>query len=678
MFVFNGRINLYSISFISGEIMDILRDILVNIILLFGLVFIISLSNSTIHAKKKWMHVLFGINIGIITIIIMMNAWEMRPGLFFDTRSVMIAVTSLFFSYTTSILAALIAIVYRIYIGGSGVIAGSLSIVCALLIGWLWKRYIYKKVKINRFLNLYLFGLSVHIFVILSQFAQPYPQSIEVIKNIGLIMVLFYPIASLLLSIAIINNESRLISNQLIRHSEKKYRSLIDNSKVGIIQYSKDGVIEIANQAFADIIGTKVENLQGLDMMKLPEKDLVREIERSLEGELTVIEGYYNSYLTNRKVPGRAQFSPIIENNKVVGGIGFIEDLTKEYKSQEEINELRHIDVLTGLFNRSTFDTYILNHRNLAKLPLSIIVFDVNSLQIINASFGFEVGNQVLVVIAKTMKDVLKDNMSSNIFRIGGDEFACILPLTTYNSAEEIARKIKDAIKDIEQFNFTISISYGIDTCQSQKQNLSSVYNQALVNLSSNKIYDGSSISTKTIDLIMATLFEKSKREKMHSERVSKIAKEIAKYFNLGTAFINRVELAGRLHDIGKINIAEEILDKPGKLNDQEWKKIRKHPESGFRILSAVPEYLDIANIVLTHHERYDGKGYPKGLSGHNIPLEARIISLADAYDAMTEERTYRLPLSENEAIEEIIVNKGKQFDPEVVDYFLKHKNESI
>jgi diguanylate cyclase (GGDEF)-like protein/PAS domain S-box-containing protein len=656
--------------------MDVIRDILINIILLFGLVFIISLSNSRIQFKHKWMNVSFGMVIGLVTIIIMLNAWEMQTGVFFDTRSVMIGVTSLFFSYSTSLIAAIIAIAYRIYLGGSGALAGSLSIFSALIIGWIWKYYIYQKIKMNKYLSFYLFGLFIHIFVILSQFAQPYPQSIQAIRNVGLIILIAFPIATMLLSIAVLNHEERIQTQQMIVLSEKKYRSLIDNSKLGIIQYNKDGVIEIANEAFASILTADVKDLMGLNMLDLPNKELVEKVKESLSGELSIFEGYYESYLTKKKFPGRSQFSPILENDEVIGGIGIIEDLSQEYESKQRINELTHFDNLTDLFNRTTFDIYILNQKNLSKLPISIIIFDVNSLQIINTSFGYDIGNKVLSRIAQSMKETLKDNKSSNLFRIGGDEFACIMPLTTREEAEEIAKDIKDKVKEIEDFDFTISLSYGVDTSVSSNQALSETYNQALINMSSNKIYDGSSISMKTIDLIMGTLFEKSKREKMHSERVSQIAKEIAKLYNLGTAFINRVELAGRLHDIGKINISEDILDKPGKLNDQEWKKILKHPESGFRILSTVPEYLDIANIVLTHHERYDGKGYPRGISGHNIPLESRIISLADAYDAMTELRTYRMPLTEDQAIEEIILNKDKQFDPEVVDKFLFYKNQ--
>jgi diguanylate cyclase (GGDEF)-like protein/PAS domain S-box-containing protein len=651
--------------------METLRDILINIILLFGLVFMISLSNSRIKFKHRWMDVVFGLMIGLVTIFIMLNAWEMQEGVFYDTRSVMIGVTSLFFSYITGFVAAVTAVAYRIYVGGAGVYAGVLSILLSLLIGWIWKVYIDKKLKFNRFLKLYLYGVIIHIFVVLSQFFLPYPDNITVIKNVGIIMLTFFPIATMLLGIAVWNHEKRITSKEKILQSERKYRSLINSSKLGIIQFNDSGEIEIANQAFADILSTEIEKLIGLNMFELPNKKLVNRVKQALNGEIAIYDGYYQSYLTKKTFPARVQFSPIYMDNKISGGIGIIEDLTEDYKNKEKIQELLRIDNLTKLNNRATFDSYILSHQPALNYPISIITFDINTFQVINTSFGYEMGNNVLIKIGETLLDYAKNNANIDAFRIGGDEFALILTNTEINEADDIGKEIKNIISKLDDFNFVINISYGVDETDNLDKSLSETYNQSLVDLNSNKIYDGSSISIKTIDLIMTTLFEKNKRERMHSERVSYISKKIAEKFNLGTAFTNRVELAGRLHDIGKINISEEILDKPGKLTDREWKSIKKHPESGFKILSSVPEYLDIANIVLTHHERYDGKGYPRGISGHNIPLEARIICVADAYDAMIEERPYRLSLTEDQAIKELIDNKGTQFDPEVVDKFI-------
>ncbi|MGE4572674.1 MAG: HD domain-containing phosphohydrolase [Candidatus Izemoplasmatales bacterium] len=651
--------------------MIILRDILINIILLFGLVFIISLTNSKIKLKNRLFDFIFGIVIGLITIFIMINAWQMATGVFFDTRTVMISVTALFFSPITSFIATLVAIAYRIYIGGPGVYAGVLSLITALGVGWVWKNYIQNKLKIHKYLQYYLFGILVHIFMLISQLAIPYPQNFEVIKNIGLIVLIFYPIATMILCIAIVNHEKSVTANILIEKSEKKYRSLIDNSKLGIIQFNSEGVIEIANQAFVSILDAKKSDLINLDMLKLPNKQLVLRVKESLSGQISLYEGYYESSLTGKVFPTRVQFSPIFQEDKVIGGIGVVEDLTEQFKNQQQIRELTQLDNLTKLYNRASFDTFILNPDNMKELPIAIATFDINTFQIINTSFGYDVGNQVLVEIANQIKNITDDLDDVIPYRIGGDEFALIFTSANLDQANKITEKVKEQINQIDLFDFNVNMSYGIDYISDKGKSISETYNQALINMNSNKIYDGSSISIKTIDVIMATLFEKSKREKMHSERVSVIAREIAKLYELGTAFTNRVELAGRLHDIGKINIAEEILDKPARLNESERKKINKHPESGFRILSSVPEYLDIANIVLSHHERFDGLGYPKGVKGHNIPLESRIIAVADAFDAMTEQRTYRIPLTIEEAIEELKSNKASQFDPEVVDKFI-------
>ena len=123
--------------------------------------------------------------------------------------------------------------------------------------------------------------------------------------------------------------------------------------------------------------------------------------------------------------------------------------------------------------------------------------------------------------------------------------------------------------------------------------------------------------------------------------------------------------------DIGKIGIDDSVLKKPGKLNDEEWVIMKKHPEIGYRIAKSASELEPIAEYILTHHEKWNGKGYPKGLKGEEIPLLSRILAVVDAYDAMTEDRVYRKAMSKEEAIMEILANAGEQFDPEIAKIFI-------
>ncbi|MEL7656359.1 MAG: HD-GYP domain-containing protein [Bacillota bacterium] len=168
------------------------------------------------------------------------------------------------------------------------------------------------------------------------------------------------------------------------------------------------------------------------------------------------------------------------------------------------------------------------------------------------------------------------------------------------------------------------------------------------------------------------TNIEKDSIEVTHSNRVSELCKYLGMAMELTYDDIYMLEISGLFHDIGKIAIQEQTLNKPGPLSEDEWDEIMQHPEIGYKILCTSIEMSEIAKYVLYHHERYDGLGYPKGLKGEEIPLLSRIISVVDSYDAMTNQRVYRETLNKDMAVMELLRNKGKQFDPDIVDIFIE------
>jgi len=614
--------------------------------------------------------ILRGFLFGLITVGIMTFPVVLSEGAIFDTRSVLISVVALIFPLPTSIIATSIALIYRIIIGGIGVYAGCLSILFSFVIGIFWKRFIYDKVKMSFIVNLLLFGIFVHVFVLVSQLTFPYPVNFEILKTFTPYYLTAFPLAVLIIAKAIYRHEDRINAKQRLVESEMNYRTIFSMSPLGMIQYDTEGKILTANDKFIEMLEVDRADIIGLDMKNLPSKKGVKALEDSLQGHVVEYEGFYKSIVSSKEIYGKIHFSPLYSEEKLIGGLAIIEDLTKLLENKEKIAELIQLDLLTQVYNRNSFDRDI--NRKLTKkmLPISFIVCDINTFQMVNESFGYEYGNELLKKLAFIL-DSFSDKFIT-VYRVGGDEFAMILTHTTANIATEIITEIKHEIDLLkESIPINLTISFGMSTHEDIDESLSKTFNLALNNMGQNKIYDGSSFTKATIDMIMSAVFDKSKREQNHSVRVGAISGKIAKELNLGTAFYNKVSLAGKLHDIGKINIATEVLDKPGKLTDEEWAIMKRHPESGSRILGSVPEYLEIAGIVLAHHERWDGLGYPHRLKEHDIPLASRIIGLADAYDAMTEYRPYRNTFTKEQAIAEIKRCSGTQFDPELVEIFL-------
>ena len=356
---------------------------------------------------------------------------------------------------------------------------------------------------------------------------------------------------------------------------------------------------------------------------------------------------------------------------KIVKISGVTQDVTEQKKLEEELKYLSYHDHLTGLKNRRFLDENIDAIDRESSLPISIIMGDLNGLKIINDSLGHHMGDELIKLAAQVIKAGCTEG--STLIRYGGDEFLAILPNINEKETKRIISQTQRLAANTKISGVELSVSFGSATKMKKKEHIFDVLTKAENNMYKHKLNQRSTMHSKTINIIMKTLFEKSNRESEHSSRVSKYAEAIAKQMSFTQDEVDEIRIAGLVHDIGKISIKEAILNKKGALTHDEWKVIKNHPSSGWRILSSSNDFSEIADLVRAHHERWDGKGYPNGLKGNKIPLGARIIAVADSYDAMTSLRTYRDKFKKERAVEELVKCAGTQFDPKIVDVFV-HK----
>ncbi len=345
-------------------------------------------------------------------------------------------------------------------------------------------------------------------------------------------------------------------------------------------------------------------------------------------------------------------------------------------RTTDNVNYLEHMkylssyDELTGVFNNRHFADMLKSYNLARSIPISVVVLDVNGFKSLNDDFGQRSCDNLLIKLAQALNEI---NLPNKIVaRIAGDEFAVVLPNTTKKDAEDLFEEINDDCLTKKVYKIPFSISFGVDTANTESDNLLSISKTAEELLYKQKIYTSSGQKDNTIELINSTLLAKNRREQLHSNRVSELCGEMASILGWSKLEQNKIKTAGLLHDIGKIGISDAILNKPGKLNEGEFSELSSHPEIGYRILQSSKNMNELSEYVYSHHEKWDGTGYPRRLKGEEIVIEARIIAIVDAYDAITSSRSYREGQTKEFAIAELIRCKNTQFDPELVDIFIE------
>lgn len=360
--------------------------------------------------------------------------------------------------------------------------------------------------------------------------------------------------------------------------------------------------------------------------------------------------------------PIEASTSPIKNRDgDIIGVVLVFRDFTNKKNQLGRIQFLSFHDELTGLYNRRFYEEEFRRLNTERNLPLSLVMADVNGLKLTNDAFGHLVGDMLL----QRAGDVIKKEcrIDDIVARIGGDEFVILLPKTSSKEAESIVRRITTAASKEKVGSMDLSISFGWATKTQQREELDEVFKKAEEYMYRRKLFESPIMKEKMIKAIINRLYETIPGEKEHSERVCNICEDIGKALKFSVDDIDELKIAALIHDIGKISIISTSF---------QWGETKKHPEAGYRILSSVNEMSQIAEYILAHHECWNGKGYPKGLKGEEIPFQARIIAIADTYDNMVNERMREKALSKEEAIEEIKKGLGTQFDPRIGKIFVE------
>ncbi len=466
---------------------------------------------------------------------------------------------------------------------------------------------------------------------------------------------------------------ARIIAEQALKESEEKYSSYIENSPYAVFVVDENGNYLDSNRAASVITGYSNEQILKMNIRTITAAESLDEAVYHFQllqetGKMSTEQKYYHKDGSTRWWTVDAVK---ISDNRF---LGFSIDITDRKQAEADLISINKHDYLTGIYNRRFFEAELERLDAEKLLPLSVIIGDINGVKLINDAFGHAEGDKLIVESALILKYCCRNG--DVLARIGGDEFGILLPNTDNAAAFEIMRKIQAALEEFDEKNnsdlYQHSVSLGYATKISADEDIKEIIKIAEGYMYQRKLLEHNSTHSAIVSSIKATMFEKSHETEEHAQRLVSLSKAVGMALSLSQAELDKLELLASLHDIGKVGIRDDILTKPGELNEVEWTEMKRHPEIGYRIAKTSSELAPIAEGILSHQEWWDGSGYPQGLRGESIPLISRIVSVVDAYDAMTNDRPYRKALKHEVAIERIKNNAGTQFDPVIAKIFIE------
>lgn len=461
-----------------------------------------------------------------------------------------------------------------------------------------------------------------------------------------------------------------------LRATERDYTNLMENMVDGFFRTDDKGLIVLANSALVRMLGyLSAEEIIGYPAHSLWDnrQDWASYSHKLLQnGHVADFSGVLRKK-TGDGLPVSVSSHSYFDEYGAMGTEGIIRDISERREAEESLRYQSFHDGLTDLYNRFYFNNYLKSLANGDVKTLGMIVVDVDGLKVINDTLGHEAGDVMLKTTAAMLRQTFPDQV---VARIGGDEFAVVLPDVSEQEVAGAIASLKKAVKAknprCKSSRLPLQLSAGFALAKGPDYDMRELLKQADRFMYREKLRQAVGRQGTLLNTLKDMLAARDYITEGHASRMQTLVLALAAKANVKITSLLDIELFAQFHDIGKVGIPDAILNKKGPLDREEWLTMQLHAEIGHRIAKGSDELAPIADWILKHHERWDGKGYPLGLSGEDIPVECRILAIVDAYDAMTNDRPYRKAMTPEEAMAELRKCAGSQFDPRLLELFFE------